>query len=69
MTKESYFTEEGSAEAVNARMGDDINPRLAEVMASLVRHLHAFAKEVNLTQDEWDLGHRFPDADRADVLR
>jgi hydroxyquinol 1,2-dioxygenase len=59
MTKESYFTEEGSAEAVNARMGDDINPRLAEVMASLVRHLHAFAKEVNLTQDEWDLAIDF----------
>jgi hydroxyquinol 1,2-dioxygenase len=59
MTKESYFTEEGSAEAVNARMGDDINPRLAEVMASLVRHLHAFAKDVSLTQDEWDLAIDF----------
>ena len=59
MKKESYFTEEGSAEAVNARMGDDINPRLAEVMASLVRHLHAFAKDVNLTQDEWNLAIDF----------
>ena len=59
MTKESYFTEQGSAEAVNARMGDDINPRLAEVMASLVRHLHAFAKDVNLSQDEWELAIDF----------
>lgn len=49
----SYFTEEASAEAVNARMGGDVDPRYAEVMACLVRHLHAFAKEIQLTQDEW----------------
>ena len=59
MTKESYFTEDASAEAVNARMGDDINPRLATVMASLVRHLHAFAKDIDLTQEEWDLAIDF----------
>jgi len=59
MTKESYFTETGSAEAVNARMGDDINPRLAEVMASLVKHLHAFAKDIDLTQEEWELAVDF----------
>jgi catechol 1,2-dioxygenase len=28
-------------------------PRLRELMAALVRHLHAFAIEVGLTQDEW----------------
>lgn len=55
----AYFTEEGSVEAVNARMGRDIDPRLATVMASLVKHLHAFAKEVELTQDEWDYGVDF----------
>ncbi len=49
----SYFTEEASAEAVNARMGPDIDPRFRVVMASLVRHLHAFAREVHLTQAEW----------------
>jgi catechol 1,2-dioxygenase len=54
-----YFTEEGSVEAVNARIGHDINPRLATVMAALVKHLHAFAKEVHLTQDEWDYGIDF----------
>lgn len=26
---------------------------MAEVMPSLVRHLHAFAREVNLTVAEW----------------
>ena len=30
-------------------MGDDADPRLREVLGSLVKHLHAFAKDVNLT--------------------
>lgn len=54
-----YFTEARSVEAVNARMGKDINPRLATVMASLVRHLHAFAKDVELTQEEWGIAIDF----------
>lgn len=54
-----YFSEETSAETVNARMPDDVNPRLREVMGSLVRHLHAFAKDVELTQDEWDMAIDF----------
>ncbi|MBV9803616.1 MAG: hypothetical protein JO130_10515 [Solirubrobacterales bacterium] len=29
------------------------NPRLRELMQSLVRHLHAFAGEVSLTEEEW----------------
>jgi len=40
-------------------MGQDVNPRLREVMQSLVSHLHAFAKEVNLTHDEWQKGIAF----------
>ncbi|AZO78282.1 MULTISPECIES: dioxygenase [unclassified Bosea (in: a-proteobacteria)] len=54
-----YFTEESSAEAVNARMDETIDPRLAEIMACLVRHLHAFAKETQLTQAEWEYGIDF----------
>jgi protocatechuate 3,4-dioxygenase beta subunit len=54
-----YFTEEGSVDAVNGRMGRDVNPRLAEVMAALVKHLHAFAKEADLTQGEWEIGIDF----------
>ena len=57
MTK--YFTEEGSVDAVNARMGADVNPRLRTIMASLVKHLHAFAKETELTQAEWEVGIDF----------
>ncbi len=49
-----YFTESRSVETVNARMGEGVNPRLAEVMACLVTHLHAFAKECHLTQAEWE---------------
>jgi hydroxyquinol 1,2-dioxygenase len=53
------FSEDTSAETVNARHDGCANPRLAEVMSSLVRHLHAFAKEVHLTQDEWEIGIDF----------
>ncbi|MFK7793672.1 MAG: intradiol ring-cleavage dioxygenase [Devosiaceae bacterium] len=49
----ALFTEDTSTSAVNSRMGKDIDPRLAHVMASLVTHLHAFVKDVELTQDEW----------------
>ena len=54
-----HFTEEGSVEIVNARMGDDVNPRLKKVMRSLVQHLHAFAKDIELTQREWDVAIDF----------
>jgi len=32
------------------------NARLREVMASFVRHMHAFAREVRLTEEEFELG-------------
>lgn len=54
-----YFTEDNSVEAVNARMSDGIDARLATIMASLVKHLHAFAREIELTQDEWERGVEF----------
>ncbi len=54
-----FFTETRSEEVVNARMAAQINPRLMTVMASLVRHLHAFAKDVELTQDEWAIAIDF----------
>ncbi|MCA7120734.1 MAG: 6-chlorohydroxyquinol-1,2-dioxygenase, partial [Acidibrevibacterium sp.] len=54
-----YFTEANSEETVNARMGAEIDPRLRQIMAALVRHLHAFAKEVALTEAEWAFGIDF----------
>ena len=35
------------------RWGTAHSPRTAELMTSLVRHLHAFARETELTADEW----------------
>lgn len=43
-------------------MGPDMDPRLREVLSSLVRHLHDFAREVNLTHDEWNKGIAFLEA-------
>lgn len=54
-----YFSEDTSVQTVNARMGAQTDPRMAEVMACLVKHLHAFAKEIHLTQAEWDVGIDF----------
>ena len=34
-------------------ISDATQPRLREIMNSLIRHLHAFAREVELTPDEW----------------
>ena len=55
--KIDYFTEEGSVDAVTARTADTTDPRLAEVMSSLVKHLHAFTKDVELTHHLGDLGN------------
>ena len=54
-----YFTEAASVEAVNARMGPAVDRRLGDVMASLVKHLHAFVKEVQLSQAEWAIAIDF----------
>ena len=59
MTPYPTFTEAASAEVVNTRHAGCANPRLAEVMSALVRHLHDFAKEVHLSQDEWGLAVDF----------
>jgi len=38
------------------------DPRLRELMTALVKHIHAFAREVELTPDEWLGGMKFLDA-------
>ncbi len=35
------------------------DPRLLQIMTSLVRHLHAFARDVQLTEQEWTQGIDF----------
>jgi hydroxyquinol 1,2-dioxygenase len=46
-------TEDNITELAAARWGTAHDPRTAEVLRALVRHLHAFAREVRLTEAEW----------------
>ncbi|MGX1791178.1 dioxygenase family protein [Bosea sp. NPDC055332] len=50
-----------TAAVVDAMAGAE-NPRLREIMASLVRHAHAFAREVKLTEEEFEQGIAFLNA-------
>jgi protocatechuate 3,4-dioxygenase beta subunit len=47
------FSEERSAEVVAASFEGTPDPRLKQVLTSLVHHLHAFVKDVELTEEEW----------------
>jgi catechol 1,2-dioxygenase len=47
------FSEERSAEVVCASLAGSPDPRVRQVLGSLVRHLHAFVKDVELTEREW----------------
>lgn len=46
-------------QAVIARLAQTPDPRLKQVLTSLVQHLHAFAREVKLTEAEWAYGIDF----------
>ncbi len=46
-------TEDNITDLAVERWATAGDPRLAEVMAALVRHLHDFAREVRLTEAEW----------------
>ena len=53
------LTAEGITNSALARMSASPNPRLKQVIRSLTRHLHAFAREIELTPDEWFAGIQF----------
>lgn len=53
------FDAERSAEIVAASFAGTTDERLREVLTSLVRHTHAFVKDVGLTVEEWAGGIRF----------
>jgi protocatechuate 3,4-dioxygenase beta subunit len=53
------LTDANLTEAVIASMADAQDARLKEILASLVKHLHEFIREVNLTEAEWLAGIRF----------
>ncbi|MCB1334833.1 MAG: 6-chlorohydroxyquinol-1,2-dioxygenase [Roseivivax sp.] len=55
-----YLTEDNSIQAVLARINDDeCSPRFRRIMTALVTHLHDFVKEVELSQQEWDVAIDF----------
>ena len=53
-----HIDEDSVTQAVIARHAAAPDPRVRELMTSLVQHLHAFAREVRLTEDEWAAGLR-----------
>ena len=53
------FNEDTLTEAALARLKDVDNPRFKQIIASAIRHLHAFAKDVQLTEEEWFEGIKF----------
>jgi len=47
------FTEDTLTDAVLARLKDAKHPRFKQIITSAVKHLHAFARDVQLTEEEW----------------
>jgi Catechol dioxygenase N terminus len=47
------FDEHNITDAVIDRFQNTPDPRLKKIMVSLVRHLHDFVRDVELTFDEW----------------
>ena len=53
------FNEDNLTEAVIARMKDVKDARFKQIMTSAIKHLHAFARDVQLTEEEWFEGIKF----------
>jgi hydroxyquinol 1,2-dioxygenase len=53
------FSESNLTQAVLERIGPATDPRLRQIMEALIGHLHAFVREVELTEEEWFEGIRF----------
>lgn len=53
------LNKENITQAVISSFADTTDSRLKEIMTSLVQHLHAFAREVKLSEEEWIKGIDF----------
>lgn len=53
------FTEATSVQAVTASLRGTSDPRLRQVMTSLVQHLHDFVKDIEPSEEEWQHGIDF----------
>ncbi len=69
------FTPDTLTEAAVARLSGCSDTRFKEIMESLIRHLHAFVREVKLNEEEWFEGIQFLtatgqkcDRDRQEVI-
>jgi len=51
-----FVSEDNITEIAMKRWGTAKNPRTAQLMKALIKHLHAFAREVELTPEEWMAG-------------
>lgn len=58
-TDEQTAREQHLVDEVVASFDDTPDPRLRELVQSLTRHLHAFAREVRLSEAEWKQGIDF----------
>ena len=56
-------------EAVIGRLAECQDPRFKQVMTSLIKHLHAFARDVDLQGRRMDQGDRVPHRLRQDLRR
>jgi catechol 1,2-dioxygenase len=59
MSNRELFSEERSAEVVVASFENTSQARLKQVLTALVHHLHAFVKDVELTEKEWGVAIDF----------
>ena len=48
-----YVNEKNLTDVVLARWQDIPNPRLKQIMQSMIKHLHGFVRDVELTEAEW----------------
>jgi hydroxyquinol 1,2-dioxygenase len=53
------LTEANLTDAVLAKLEGATDPRFKQIMTSLIKHLHAFVREVELTEAEWLTGIQF----------
>jgi hydroxyquinol 1,2-dioxygenase len=53
------LTETNLTDAVLGRLEGATGARFTQIMTSLIKHLHAFVREVDLTEEEWFTGIQF----------
>lgn len=59
ITAKQAAVEQSLVDTVVASFDKTEDPRLKQLMQSLTRHLHAFIREVRLTEEEWNAGIAF----------